>query len=194
MPDDVDPDGIPADDGERPQDPLVKRLRPDPSQPPKRVRTLAGLLGDSDRPGHRRLYFSADLSTYGEFRTEDVLSYDDIPIDKSPFVGEPATRVTLKREATVDLTRSRRAEPIDEFDLDLRLGGLRPVPVRGLLQSIDLGPCIMGATAGDVLCDSDGGGHCDSVGCPNLTDPGVPNCPPTGGQFSCDCPLEPVNL
>jgi hypothetical protein len=33
------------------QDPYVERLRPDPSQPPERVRVLEGLLGDSDREG-----------------------------------------------------------------------------------------------------------------------------------------------
>jgi hypothetical protein len=37
------------------QSPFVERLRPDPSQPPQGVSVLEGLLGDSDRPGFRRL-------------------------------------------------------------------------------------------------------------------------------------------
>jgi len=108
--------------GERPQDPLVERLRPDPSQPPQAVLTLAGLLGDSDRPGFRRLYFTRDLDYYAEFRTEDVLDAASIPPPQPPFLGEEATRLTLKRDAVVAYTRVRSPRPIDEFDLDVRLG------------------------------------------------------------------------
>ena len=78
-------------------------------------------MGDSDRPGFRRLYFSAELDSYAEFRTDDVLSMADIPPDRPPLLGEPATRVTLRRDAPVDFTRTQRARPLDEFDLDVRL-------------------------------------------------------------------------
>lgn len=110
---------------ERPQDPLVERLRPDPSQPPQAVLTLAGLLGDSDRAGYRRLYFTRDLNYYAEFQTEDVVDTASIPSSEPPFIGDEATRVTLKRDAVVAYTRVRSPRPIDEFDLDVRLGGAR---------------------------------------------------------------------
>jgi hypothetical protein len=111
---------------DRPQDPLVERLRPDPAQPAQATKTLVGMLGDSDRPGHRRLYFTAELDSYAEFRAEDVIAYADIPPEQSPFLGEPATRATLRRDATVTFTRTQGARPLDEFDLDVRLGaGLR---------------------------------------------------------------------
>jgi hypothetical protein len=110
-----------GDAADRPQDPLVARLRPDPSQPPEPTRTLEGVLGDSDRPGFRRLYVTPELDQYAEFRTDDVISVADIPPDQPPFLGEPATRVTLRRDAPVDFTRSHRARPLDEFDLDVRL-------------------------------------------------------------------------
>jgi hypothetical protein len=119
MANDDDPN---SDEGvERPQDPLVRRLRPDPSQPPEQVQTLEGLLGDSDRPGFRRLYFTAALDHYAGFRAEDVLSIAEIAPDQPPFLGEVATRVTLRRDATVDFTRTRSPRPVDEFDLDVRL-------------------------------------------------------------------------
>ena len=114
----------PDDRGEgadRPQDPLVARLRPDPSQPPEPAVTLEGVLGDSERPGFRRLYFTAELDSFAEFRADDVLSMGEIPADQPPFLGEPATRVTLRRDAAVDFTRTQRGRPIDEFDLDVRL-------------------------------------------------------------------------
>lgn len=118
---------------ERPQDPLVERLRPDPAEPPQRVITHSGLLGNSDRPGYQRLYFNRALDHYAEFRTDDVVHTEPIPPDQPPFLGEQATRVTLKRDATIDYTRSRRARPLDEFDLDIRLWprvapGQPPVP------------------------------------------------------------------
>ena len=106
---------------DRPQDPLVERLRPDPAQPPERTRTLQGMLGDSDRSGMRRLYFTAELDVYAEFRTEDVVSVADVPADQPPFLGEQATRVELRRDAAVDFTRTHQRRPVDEFDLDVRL-------------------------------------------------------------------------
>jgi hypothetical protein len=48
-----------GDAAKRPQDPFVGRVRPDPAQPPTPVVELVGLLGDSDRPGFRRLYFGS---------------------------------------------------------------------------------------------------------------------------------------
>ena len=114
----------PDDRGEgadRPQDPLVARLRPDPAQPPEPTVTLEGVLGDSERPGFRRLYFSAELDSFAEFRTADVLSLAEIPAGQPPFLGEAATRVTLRRDAAVDFTRTQHGRPLDEFDLDVRL-------------------------------------------------------------------------
>jgi hypothetical protein len=104
------------------QDPYVERLRPDPSQPPEAVRILEGLLGDSDREGYKRLYFTRELDHHAEFRTEDVVFSEPIPSDQPPFLGQRATRVGIRREATIEYTRLRTPRPADEFDLDVRLG------------------------------------------------------------------------
>jgi hypothetical protein len=104
------------------QDPFVERLRPDPSEPPERVRIFEGLLGDSDREGYRRLYFTRELNHYAEFRTEDVIFTEPIPADQSPFFGQQATRVGIRRDANVEFTQLRIPRPGDEFDLDIRLG------------------------------------------------------------------------
>jgi hypothetical protein len=111
-----------ADNGdEHPQDPHVERVRPNPSEPPQRTRTLVGFLGDSDRPGMRRLYFSPALDHYAEFRNEDVLSLTTVPPEQSPFPGHQVTEATLRRDATVDYTHTHTPGPADEFDLDVRL-------------------------------------------------------------------------
>src|SRR5215217_2068508 len=116
------PGGGPEDLG---QDPFVQRLRPDPSQPPEPVRILEGLLGDSDREGYKRLYSDRELDYYAEFRTEDVLFREPIPSEQAPLVGYEATRVGIRRDATVEYTRVRTPKPVDEFDLDVRLAGPR---------------------------------------------------------------------
>jgi hypothetical protein len=111
--------GSPEDLG---QDAFVERLRPDPSQPPERVRILEGLLGDSDKEGYKRLYFTRELDHYAEFRTEDVVFRDRIPSEQSPLVGLETTRVGIRWDATIEYTWSRTPRPVDEFDLDIRLG------------------------------------------------------------------------
>jgi len=116
------------------QDPFVERLRPDPSRPPEAVRILEGLLGDSDREGYKRLYFTRELDHYAEFRAEDVLFREPIPSEQAPLVGQQATRVGLRREATIEYTRLRTPRPVDEFDLDVRLGA-----PRGLRADVVLG-------------------------------------------------------
>jgi hypothetical protein len=103
------------------QDPFVERLRPDPSQPPEPVTILQGVLGDSDREGYKRLYFTRDLDHYAEFRAQDVTFTEPIAPDQPPFLGQQATRAGIKRNATIEYTRVRTPKPVDEFDLDVRL-------------------------------------------------------------------------
>ncbi|MFD8595955.1 hypothetical protein ACFV1L_13210 [Kitasatospora sp. NPDC059646] len=98
----------------------------DPAEPPTRTITLSGLLGDSDRAGHRRLYFNKQLDYYAEFASSDVLSVRTVGTGQPPFVGLEATEVTLRRNATVRFTQVETATPEDEFDLDLRLGARPP--------------------------------------------------------------------
>jgi hypothetical protein len=128
-----DPDNPPEDPAfvaRRAQDPIVGQLRPDPARPPDPTLRMSGFLGDSDRPGFRRLYFTRDLDYYAEFRVSDVVHLYPIPADEQPFRGEEATRVVLRRNASIDYTRTRVARPIDEFDLDVRLRrlGVEPDP------------------------------------------------------------------
>lgn len=113
---------MPDDAADRPQDPHVERLRPDPAQPAQQTVVLVGFLGDSDRPGRRRLYFTEQLDYYAEFRTDDVVSLNPVSAEESPFPGHEGTEVILKRDATIEYTHTRTPRPVDEFDLDVRLG------------------------------------------------------------------------
>src|SRR5918998_1217464 len=119
MANDQESRGNPEDLGQDP--PFVERRRPDPSEPPKQVRVLEGLLGDSDREGYKRLYFTRELDNYAEFRTEDVVFREPIPSEQPPMVGLDTTRVGIRRDAPIEYTRVRAPRPVDEFDLDIRL-------------------------------------------------------------------------
>ncbi|MFT4216249.1 MAG: hypothetical protein QM619_03565 [Micropruina sp.] len=108
----------------RPPDPFVAARINDPSAPAPASLQLAGLLGDSERAGYRRLYLNTALDYYVEFRTDDVLAVDSVAPDQPPFVGLDATRVTLKRDAQVAYVHSRPAAAVsDAFDVDAQTDG-----------------------------------------------------------------------
>ena len=96
-----------------PQDPHVEQFRPKPDQAPQTGLTLNGFLGDSDRPGHRRLYFTATLDYYIEFKTDDVVTTASIPPERFPFPGSEATQITLRKDAVVSYTRTSRVRAPD---------------------------------------------------------------------------------
>ena len=109
-----------------PQDPYVERLKPDPTRPARRVIDLTGLAGNSDRPGYQRLYLTTRLDYYAEFLTSDMVHTEAVPADQSPFPGKEATRVSVSRDATIHYIWARSPQPVDEFDLDIRLGTPSP--------------------------------------------------------------------
>ncbi len=132
----TDESGAPDGLDDREQDEYVRRFRSDPAQPPQRTIVLFGLLGDSDRSGCRRIYFNRALDYYAEFRTDDVLYVETVPPDQPPLVGVEATRLTLRRDALIEFTRSRSARPLDEYDLDVRLAQRGPFQSAGAEQTV----------------------------------------------------------
>lgn len=103
------------------QDAYVSKMRPDPAAAPASVMVLEGLIGDSHRDGWGRLYFNRALTSYAEFKLADAVFSEEIPADQSPLAGMVATRVGVAQDAVVEYTRTTRAKPQDEFDLDIRL-------------------------------------------------------------------------
>lgn len=106
----------------RAPDPFVAARINDPAAPAPASFQLAGLLGDSDREGYRRLYLNTALDYYVEFRTADVLAVDSVNPDQAPFVGLDATQVTLNRDARVEYIHSRPAPAADAFSVDAQAG------------------------------------------------------------------------
>jgi hypothetical protein len=137
-------------------DPHVERLRPDPAEPPQRVVELEGLLGDSDRPGFRRLYFTRSLTYYAEFRTEDVVFTEAVPPEQPPLAGLESSRVGIKAGAPIEYTRTSTAKPADEFDLDVRVAAPRQPGVPTLMadtwEAECPGPSRFGDCGTDFTC------------------------------------------
>jgi len=176
-------DGGPGDPDGLPQHPYVERLKPDPAQPAKRVIDLTGLAGNSDRPGYQRLYLTTKLDYYAEFLASDMVHSEAVAADQSPFPGHEATRVSISRDATIHYIWARSPQPVDEFDLDVRLGAPSATPlVAGLLPATrppaatcifdgctdtcpHVGPC--GRTCDDTCtCHPTCGGTCNT--CPGM--------------------------
>jgi hypothetical protein len=178
-----------ADDQERGgpedlgQDPFVERLRPDPSQPPERVRILEGLLGDSDREGYKRLYFNRELDYYAEFRAEDVVFSAPIPSDQPPLVGLEATRLGIRWNATIEYTRLRTPRPVDEFDLDIRLTALRRRELRFAHGTTNI---CCGIEDPGTQCPEPNTEQTECFRCPVRTD----TCDTRCGQDTCNHPVE----
>jgi len=153
------------------QDPFVERLRRDPSQPPQPVRVLEGLLGNSDRAGYHRIYFTRELDTYAEFRAEDVVYREPVPPDQPPFRGLDASRVGIRRDAPVWYTQVRTPRPVDEFDLDIRLSRLGPrrgfaAPGRrGFAAPGRRGFAALGETTCQTQCGTCGQATCGNTEC-----------------------------
>jgi len=163
------------------QDPFVEKVRPDPSEPPIPVRGLQGLLGNSDREGYKRLYLTRELNSYAEFRQDDVVFSEPIAPEQPPFVGLDATRVGIRRDAAIEYTRVRAARPVDEFDLDVRLGGpttrARRRPIGGGFPT-------------RLCCTNDPGTGClltqGEATCFGFTCGGEQTCGGTCVGFTCD--------
>jgi hypothetical protein len=176
----------PEDIGARPADPYVRARISGPGESAGRTLTLAGLLGDSDRPGRRRLYFNTSLDYYAEFAVDDVLAVEDVPADQSPFVGLDATRVTVRSDARVEYTYARVVGSSDDFDLDIRkapraMAGPRPLMAE-TWEAECPGPSFGGGCPTDFACGTDfdcpsGWTVCKPHTCACETDP--PQCRPT---------------
>ncbi len=155
------PDGI----GDRLPDPYVRSRKPEPDAVPPVDTTLSGLLGDSDRPGRRRLYLTTRLDYYVEFSSDDVIAVEDVAPNEPPFPGLDATRVSLRRDARIDYVSSRLAGAADEFDLDVRgMPAPRTVGDRGTVVFCD--PKIRRTDIGTVgTCDTRFFGTCGEDTC-----------------------------
>jgi len=160
-----------------PQHPLVEQLKPDPAQPARRVVVLVGLPGNSDRSGFQRLYLSTKLDYFAEFPDSDIVSTEAVPAADSPFSGYDATRVSIGRDATIHYVRVRSPQPVDEFDLDLRLGASVATTALPIISPAN--GCTDACRTLDNTCPLTACGtchtHCGTCAatCPNTCGPGA---------------------
>jgi hypothetical protein len=168
---------------ELPQHPLVERLKPDPSQPAKRVTVLTGLPGNSDRAGYQRLYLTTKLDYYAEFLASEILHSEAVAADQSPFPGHEATRVSVARDATIHYIWARSSEPVDEFDLDIRLGAPGAAPAALPATRPPGQTCVFNGCT-DATCDTCPITRCGDT-CPRTQCNTCHTCNTCPGQHTC---------
>jgi hypothetical protein len=185
--------------GNLPQHPFVERLKPQPAQPPKRVVVLIGMPGNSDRAGYQRLYLTTKLDYYAEFLTADMVLTEAVAAEQSPLPGLETTKVSIARDATIHYVWAQRAQPFDEFDLDIRLGPPGAAPVTPGLPT-RVATCFPDGTACrtcDGTCDATCFGQRTCHTCAGQatcvgtchTCPGQQTCHTCAGQQTCQtCP------
>jgi hypothetical protein len=140
---------------------FVDQVRPDPSSAPSSVATLEGIPGNSDRDGWARIYFNRALTYYAEFRKEDVVVTEPLTAEQSPVGGIESTRVGIRRDAVIEYTRTSRAKPSDEFDLDIQLAGSA---VHQAQPNVVTNTCADGCIVRTELCTDVTCGTCRTCG------------------------------
>src|SRR6476660_5095 len=108
-----------------PDERWVELLGGSETEAPSGVTIYTGLL--RKKPDHEdvyQLYRSLDMRAYLEIQKEDVLHWEDLPPDKSPFGSLGGVRCYVRQGAKITSvsTSATTYESGDEFDLDVRLG------------------------------------------------------------------------
>jgi hypothetical protein len=85
------------------QDPLVDKLRSDPTQPP--VIGCRGYLGRSEKPDCWRLYLTRALTDYFEIAETDIVHQESLATERDPDAG---SRIWIKETATLTRVSANR--------------------------------------------------------------------------------------
>jgi hypothetical protein len=147
-------------DAKRPEiheDPLVRQLVRDPSNPAAKL--FSGYAGKGESDGTWRLYLSLEFDEYLEFRESDLVHVETLGGEGSPQAG---TWVWLKPDAAVEHVRGEQRAMQGEF-----LGGaiskrfLRSSPAGGVGMASALFPAFPQTftVTACATCPTDDGSH-----------------------------------
>jgi hypothetical protein len=141
------------------QDPVVEKLVPDPGEPPK-LKVLIGLLGRSPREGYWRLYVTAYLNDYFEFRGDEVVHHQRLEPNQSPLGG---TVVWVRATAEILRTSSTPAVTAQEFLQGEIARALFPAAIASATSLAGLRPWL--AAVNTWVCTNQTAGTCTLVLC-----------------------------
>lgn len=136
------------------------------------VLSLVGLVSRGAKDGLWLLYPSLDMSRRLEIAESDILDFEKLSAEQSPFGRLGGTRVSVRKNAAIASTRVNTRAAEDEFDLDIRLGAGKSTPKEICEDTVD------GTTCGGT-CDADCGNiteDCASDACSAGCHPKTPAC------------------
>ncbi|MEP6600706.1 MAG: hypothetical protein ABJB49_02715 [Nitrospirota bacterium] len=121
----------------------VERLGVQGAETPTGVTSYVGLLRKSPNDESvYELYLGLDMGSCLHIQKADVVHWEDLPQDRSPFGSLGGCRVYVRDGAKVKSVRTAtttfesRPSPADEFDLDVRLGSRAAFASTGGNQTI----------------------------------------------------------
>ena len=124
-----------------PDESWVKRMTAGKGETPEGVKTYVGLLRQS--PSDEDVYWvypSLDMRSCLHVQKADVVHWEDLPPDKSPFGSLGGSRIYVRLGARVKAvtttTSTLEAGAEDEFDLDVRLGARGALSLAAEQQTI----------------------------------------------------------
>ncbi len=160
--------------GKSPDESWVDRLAGRGSAAPAGVTPYIGLLRQSpDDESVYQLYLGLDMRSCLYIQKADVVHWEDLPKESSPFGSLGGSRVYVRNGARIKSVRTTatmfESGATDEFDLDIRLGSRAAATGGGQLTIPDTG------------C----GQQCETI--PPFTDPAA--CQQLTAQNTCNCTL-----
>ena len=134
------------------------------------VLPLTGFVNRGAKDGEWLLYTGLDMSRHLEITEADILDFERLSPEESPFGRLGGTRVFVRNNADV---RAAQQSVGDEFDLDIRIAGIQ-------------------AAAKEICEGTEGGTTCAAECAGNTAIPCTDNCtigcpPPTQHTCPTDC-------
>lgn len=183
------------DKGRGPNENWVKHLS-GKGEAPEGVKTYVGLLRQSPSdPDVYEVYLGLDMRSCLHVQKKDVVHWEDLPADKSPFGTLGGSRIYVRLGANIKSvttsTSTFEAGAEDEFDLDIRLGGRQAIAAAGDNQTIPNTGC---GAACETISPFTFGANCGflETAFPCVATEGLCGvtqatcvCPPTQGGKTC---------
>ena len=140
---------------------------------------LTGLVRRAPKPGRWLIHTTLDMIRCLEVAESDIVDFETLTAEQSPFGRMGGTRVLVKKNAEIQTNWAEARLSDDEFDLDIRLGA------GGVRKPHEICEGTEDGTTCAAECEGETDGCTD--GCSDACHPPTANtCKTECGQATCD--------